>query len=106
MGTKGGELTKATDEATIASALTRIRRQKMTCRSNEPKTAMQRKIIWFTPSERLSFEKSAIDAISESDIAGITVICYYSSQSNFCAMQAFAYEEFVYKPQTPMIVKA
>ncbi len=53
-----------------------------------------------------SGEKSAIEALSESDIAGITVICYYSPQSNFCAMQAFAYEEFVYKPQTRMVVKA
>ena len=44
-----------------------------------------------------SCDKSALDAIGESDIAGISVICYYSPQSKFCAMQAFAYEEFVYK---------
>ena len=44
-----------------------------------------------------SCDKSALDAIGESDIAGISVICYYSPKSNFCAMQAFAYEEFVYK---------
>ena len=42
-------------------------------------------------------DKSALDTIEESSIAGISVICYYSPKSDFCAMQAFAYEEFVYK---------
>lgn len=47
-------------------------------------------------------DKSALDAIGESDIAGVSVICYYSPQSKFCAMQAFAYEEFIYKGITSL----
>ena len=47
-------------------------------------------------------DKSALDAIEESSIAGISVVCYYSPKSNFCAMQAFAYEEFVYKAITSL----
>ena len=50
--------------------------------------------------------KSALDAIDESDIAGISVICYHSPRSKFCAMQAFAYEEFVYKAITELKVKS
>lgn len=50
-------------------------------------------------------DKLAVDAIKESDIAGITVVCYYSPRSKYCAMQAFAYEEFVYKGITRMSIK-
>ena len=50
-------------------------------------------------------DKLALDAIKESDIAGITVVCYYSPRSKYCAMQAFAYEEFVYKGITRMSIK-
>lgn len=49
-------------------------------------------------------DKSALDAIGESDIAGVSVICYYSPQSKFCAMQAFAYEEFVYKAKSALVI--
>ena len=50
-------------------------------------------------------DKLALDAIKESDIAGITVVCYHSPRSKYCAMQAFAYEEFVYKGITRMNIK-
>ncbi len=50
-------------------------------------------------------DKVALDKIKESDIAGISVLCYYSPNSNFCAMQAFAYEEFVYKGITGLKTK-
>ena len=33
-------------------------------------------------------DKLALDSIEESDIAGVTVICYYSPLSKYCAMQA------------------
>ena len=45
-------------------------------------------------------DKSALDKIEESDIACISAICYYSPRSKYCAMQAFTYEEFVYKAIT------
>ncbi len=44
--------------------------------------------------------KEALDNIEESDIAGISVLCYHSPHSSYCAMQAFAYEEFAYKKIT------
>ena len=50
-------------------------------------------------------DKLAIDGIEESDIAGISVICYYSPRSKYCAMQAFAYEEFVYKSICELRIK-
>ena len=50
-------------------------------------------------------DKVTLDNITESDIAAISVICYYSTRSKFCAMQAFAYEEFVYKSITDMKIE-
>jgi hypothetical protein len=50
-------------------------------------------------------DKLALSTIKESDIAAISVICYYSTQSKFCAMQAFTYEEFVYKSITGLRTK-
>jgi cell division ATPase FtsA len=50
-------------------------------------------------------DKIALDAIQESDIAGLTVECYYSPCSKFCAMQAFAFEELVYKSVSELKVK-
>ena len=47
-------------------------------------------------------DKAALDDIEESSIAGISVVCYYSPKSDFCAMQAFAYEEFVYNAITAL----
>ena len=49
-----------------------------------------------------SCDKFALDSIEESDIAGISVICYHSPRSKYCAMQAFAYEEFVYNSITAL----
>lgn len=50
-------------------------------------------------------DKLALDGIEESDIAGVAVMCYHSPRSKFCAMQAFAYDEFVYKGITSMKIK-
>ncbi len=50
-------------------------------------------------------DRLALDAIGESDIAGITVIYCYSPNSKFCAMQAYAYEEFVYKSICELRIK-
>lgn len=50
-------------------------------------------------------DKNALDAIKESDIAGVAVECYYSPRSKFCAMQAFAFEELVYKSISELKVK-
>ena len=47
-------------------------------------------------------DKEALDNIKESDIAGYSVLCYHSPRSKYCAMQAFAYEEFVYKSITEL----
>ena len=47
-------------------------------------------------------DKLALDGIEESNIAGVTVICYYSPRSKYCVMQAYAYEEFVYSNITTM----
>lgn len=47
-------------------------------------------------------DKLALDGIEESDIAGVSVVCYYSPRSKYCVMQAFAYDEFVYKNITSM----
>ncbi len=49
--------------------------------------------------------KEALDKLKESDIAGISVLCYHSPRSKYCAMQAFAYEEFVYKGITELKTK-
>jgi len=53
-----------------------------------------------------SCDKTAIDNLEESDIAGLSVLCYHSPRSKYCAMQAFAYEEFVYKAITELKVKS
>lgn len=45
-------------------------------------------------------DKSALDALAESDIASVIVVCYYSPNSNYCTMQAFAYEDYVYQSIT------
>lgn len=50
-------------------------------------------------------DRLALDALEESDIAGITVICYHSPRSKYCAMQAFAYDEFVYKGITELKIR-
>lgn len=47
-------------------------------------------------------DKLALDAIEEGSIAGISVLCYYSPLSKYCVMQAFAYEEFIYKSITEL----
>ena len=46
-------------------------------------------------------DKSALDALPESDIATLPVICYYSPKSSYCAMQAYMYEGFDYQSVTP-----
>ena len=51
-------------------------------------------------------DKEALDAIEESDIAGISVVCYYSPKSDYCAMQAFAYEDFVYNSISKLSIKS
>ena len=51
-------------------------------------------------------DKLALEGLGESDIAGVSVICYHSPQSKFCVMQAFAYEDFVYKAKTELVIKA
>lgn len=50
-------------------------------------------------------DKLALDGIDESDIAGVSVICYHSPRSKYCAMQAFVYSEFVYKGITGLKTK-
>ena len=51
-------------------------------------------------------DKLALEGIGESDIAGVTVICCHSPRSKYCAMQAFAYEEFVYQAISSLVIKA
>ena len=51
-----------------------------------------------------SGDKSVLEAVGESNIAGITAVCSHSPRGKFCAMQAFAYEEFVYQAITPLKV--
>jgi hypothetical protein len=53
-----------------------------------------------------SGDKSKLDAVKESDIAGILAVCYYSPKGNFTAMQAFAYDELDYKPITEVKIRA
>lgn len=50
-------------------------------------------------------DKPALDALEESDIAALSVVCYYSPKSDYCAMQAFAYEDFVYNSITKLAIK-
>jgi hypothetical protein len=49
-----------------------------------------------------SGEKRALAELEEGEVAGILAICYYSPNGKFVAMQAFAYEEFTYKPITEL----
>ena len=51
-------------------------------------------------------DKIALDAIEESDVAGVIVVCYYSSKSNYRVMQAFAYEDFTYQSLTRLYEKS
>lgn len=51
-------------------------------------------------------DKSTLDTLEESDIAALSVVCYYSPKSNYCAMQAFAYEDFVYDSITKLSIKS
>lgn len=51
-------------------------------------------------------DKIALDALEESDVAGVTVVCYYSPKSNYCIMQAFAYDDFTYQSITKLYEKA
>lgn len=53
-----------------------------------------------------SLDKSKLDAIPESNVAGILAVCYYSPKGSFVAMQAFAYEELDYKPVTKVKIRA
>ena len=50
-------------------------------------------------------DKLALDVIPESDISGLSVICYHSPQSKYRAMQAFIYEELTYKSLTDMKIE-
>ena len=50
-------------------------------------------------------DRLALDILEESDIASISALCYHSPRSRYCAMQAFAYEEFVFKSITELQVK-
>ena len=51
-------------------------------------------------------DRTAVENIGESEIAGVTVLCYYSPNSNYCVMQAFVYEEFTYQSVTKLATKA
>lgn len=51
-------------------------------------------------------DRVALEALGESDIAGVTVECYYSPRSKFCAMQAYAFEELIYKSVTELRIKS
>ena len=53
-----------------------------------------------------SGDKSKLEAITESNVAGILVVCYYSPKSGFVAMQAFVYDELDYKPVTEAKIRA
>ena len=51
-------------------------------------------------------DKIALDAIEESDVAGVIVVCYYSPKSNYRIMQAFVYDEFTYQSVTRLYEKS
>ena len=51
-------------------------------------------------------DKPTLDTLEESDIAALSVVCYYSPKSNYCAMQAFAYEDFIYDSITKLSIKS
>lgn len=48
---------------------------------------------------------AALDAIGESDIDAIIVVSYCSPSGAYLVMQAYAYDEFVYKPITEVKIK-
>ena len=68
IGTKGGELMKATDETTIESASTRSRRQSRACIASDTKTAKLMKAMWLRPPAKSKSEKSAVEAIARLNI--------------------------------------
>lgn len=45
-------------------------------------------------------DKRKLDELGESEVASIVVECYYSPKGTYRAMQAFAYEELIYKEIT------
>jgi hypothetical protein len=49
-----------------------------------------------------SGDRKSLETIEEGEVAGIIAVCYYSPKGKFVAMQAFAYEEFTYKPITEL----
>ena len=51
-------------------------------------------------------DKIALDALEESDVAGVMVVCYYSPKSNYRIMQAFVYDEFTYQSITRLYEKS
>ena len=53
-----------------------------------------------------SGDRKILEAVEEGEVTGILAICYYSPKGKFVAMQAFAYEEFMYKPITELKIVA
>ena len=53
-----------------------------------------------------SGERKALEAVDEGEVTGVLAICYYSPKGKFVAMQAFAYDEFTYKPITQLKIVA
>ena len=53
-----------------------------------------------------SGDRKNLEAIDEGDVAGLIAVCYYSPKGKFVAMQAFAYDEFTYKPITKLKIVA
>jgi hypothetical protein len=49
-----------------------------------------------------SGDRKSLETIEEGEVAGIIAVCYYSPKGKFVAMQAFAYEEFTYRPITEL----
>ena len=64
---------------------------------------LERKLYSFDHAQRKAVvdaiekgSKATLDTLQESDIASISVVCYTSPKSNYCVMQAFAYEGLDY----------
>lgn len=51
-------------------------------------------------------DRATLDTIGEGEIAELSVICYYSPNGDYCAMQAFVYEDFLYNSVTKLSIKA
>ncbi len=71
-----------------------------------------RKQYSFNREQRRDVEKAvndidvaALDSLGESDVDAVIVVTYCSPNSNYVAMQAFAYEEFIYKPISEVKIK-